>query len=208
MKIDLYSQSGEKTGTLDLPKEIFEIPFNEDLVHQALLRQLSNRRAATAFTKTKGEVSGRNMKPYRQKGTGYARQGSLRNPHFRGGGVAFGPRAVENYVTDMPKKQRRKALFCALSEKARQNDILGLESFEAKTPKTKDFAAMLKKLPIERDVLVVLPEKDNILAKASRNIPSTKTILVNYLNIQDLQKFDKVLLLKGAVEKMKEVFLK
>ena len=207
MKVDLYTQTGEKNGTLELPKEIFEIPFNKDLVHQALVRQLANNRAPIAFAKTKGEVRGGGKKPYAQKGTGRARQGSTRNPHMKGGGVAFGPRNVRNFEKLMPKRQRRKALFCALSEKARSNEIMALEGYETEKSKTKDFAALLKKLPIAQDVLIVIPEKNIILQKCTRNISNAKTIIANYLNIQDLQKFQKILLFKAAVAKMKEVFL-
>lgn len=207
MKIDLYSQKGEKSGTLDLPKEIFEIEFNADLVHQALIRQLANRRVAIAHTKARGEIRGGGRKPYRQKGTGNARQGSIRSPQFRGGAVIFGPTKFRNFEKDMPKKQRRKALFSALSEKARNNEILGLEGYEAEKFKTKDFATMLRKLPIEKDVLIVIASKNPTIQKSSQNIPFAKTILANYVNIQDLQRYEKVLLFKDSVDKLKEVFL-
>jgi len=207
MKIDLYKQTGEKSGQIELPKEIFEIEFNEDLVHQALVRQLANRRIPTAHTKTRAEVRGGGRKPFKQKGTGNARQGTIRAPHMRGGGVVFGPTNERNFKKDMPKKQRRKALFCALSEKARNNEIIALEGYEAKDPKTKPFTEMLKKLPIERDVLIVLSEKNSIVTKSSRNIPFVKTIFANYVNIQDLQKYQKVLFFKDAIEKLKTTFL-
>ncbi len=207
MKVDLYTQTGDKNGTLELPKEIFEIPFNKDLVHQALVRQLANERTSIAHTKTKGEVRGGGKKPFRQKGTGNARQGSTRNPHMKGGGVVFGPRSIRNFEISMPKKQRRKALFSALSEKARNSEIIALEGFTAEKPRTKDFANMLKLLPIERTVLVVIPEKNTIVQKSSRNIANAKTITANYLNIQDLRKYKKVLLFKDSVAKIKETFL-
>lgn len=207
MKITLYSQKGEMTGEIELPKEIFEVPFNKDLVHQALLRQLSNKRVAIAHTKTRAEVRGGGRKPFRQKGTGNARQGTIRAPHMRGGGVVFGPRNTRNFTKDMPKKQRRKALFCALSEKARDNEIIALEGYQAEKPQTKTFSAMLQKLPIERDVLIVIPEKNQIIQQSSKNIPFAKTILANYLNIKDLQKYEKVLLLKDAIDKIKETYL-
>ncbi|MEK7547585.1 MAG: 50S ribosomal protein L4 [Patescibacteria group bacterium] len=207
MKIDIYKQSGEKSGTIELPKEIFEIPFNKDLIHQALQRQLSNKRKPIAHTKTKGEVRGGGRKPYKQKHTGRARQGSIRAPHFKGGGVTFGPRNVRNFVKDMPKKQRRLALFSALSEKARNNEIIALEDYKTERPRTKDFAAMLKKLPIKRNVLVIIPEKDPSIQKSSKNIAFAKTILASYANIHDLQKYGSILLLKKTVEKMKETFL-
>ena len=158
MKVDLFKQSGEKSGSLELPKEIFEVDYNEELIHQALVRQLANKRVAIAHTKTRGEVRGGGRKPFKQKGTGNARQGSTRSPNLRGGGVVFGPRNNRNFEKDMPKKQRRKALFSALSEKARNNEVIGLESYEAKEPKAKDFAAMLKKLEIERLSLIHISE--------------------------------------------------
>ncbi len=207
MKVDLYKQSGEKSGTLDLPKEIFEIPFNEELIHQALVRQLANKRVAIAHTKTRAEVRGGGRKPFRQKGTGNARQGTIRSPLMKGGGIVFGPRNNRNFSKDMPKKQRRKALFSALSEKVRNNEVIGLESYEAKEPKAKDFAAMLKKLPIERNALVVIPEKNTIIQKSSSNLANAKTILAGYLNIHDLQKYKKVIFLKDSVAKLQEIFL-
>jgi len=207
MKVALYSQKGEEKGTLDLPKEIFELPFNKDLVHQALVRQLANSRIAIAHTKTKGEVRGGGAKPFKQKGTGRARQGSTRSPHMRSGGVTFGPRNDRNFSKDMPKKQRRKALFCALSEKARNKQVIGLEEYKVETPNTKAFSELLKKLPIKKDVLVVISEKNLSLQKSISNLSKAKTILAAYINIQDLQKYDTVLILKDAVEKLKETFL-
>jgi len=207
MKATLYSQKGEMTGEVELPKEIFEVPFNKDLVHQALVRQLANKRTATAHTKTRAEVRGGGRKPFRQKGTGNARQGTIRAPHMRGGGVVFGPRNTRNFTKDMPKKQRRKALFCALSEKARDNEIIAIEGYKAEKPQTKVFSAMLQKLPIEKDVLIVIPEKNQIIQQSSRNIPFVKTILANYINIKDLQKYEKILLFKDTIDKIKETYL-
>lgn len=207
MKVDLYTQSGTKSGSLELPKEIFEVPFNKDLVHQALVRQLANSRSPIAHVKTRGEVSGGGRKPFRQKGTGNARQGTIRAPHMRGGGAVFGPRNTRNFSKDMPKKQRRKALFSALSEKARQGEIIGLEEYKAEAPKTKDFAALLKKLPVERNALVVLPGKDESVQKSASNLPNVKTILANYLNIHDLQKYRTIVIMKDAVKKLEETFV-
>lgn len=207
MKVDLYTQKGEKNGQVDLPKEIFDIPFNKDLVHQALIRQLANKRVAIAHTKSRSDVRGGGRKPFKQKGTGNARQGTIRAPHMRGGGVVFGPNKNRNFVKDMPKKQRRKALFCALSEKARDNEIIALEGYTSEKAQTKPFADMLKKLPIERNVLVVISEKDAIVQKSSSNLPNVKTILANYVNIQDLQKYRKVMIFKDAIDKLKETFL-
>ncbi len=208
MKIDLYNQKGDKSGALELPSKMFEVPFNKDLIHQALVRQLANRRVAIAHVKTRGDVRGGGRKPFKQKGTGNARQGTIRAPHMKGGGVVFGPSKDRNFSKDMPRKQRRKALFSALSEKARSNQIIGLESYEAEAPKTKDFAAMIAKMPIERNVLVVIPAKNKLIQQASSNLANVKTIIANYLNIHDLQKYRQVIIMKDAVETLKEVFCK
>jgi len=207
MKVALFAQSGEKKGEIELPKQIFEVPFNKDLIHQALQRQLSNARNPVAHTKTKGEVSGRNEKPRPQKGSGRSRQGSTRNPQWIGGGVAFGPRNNRNFTKDMPKKQRRTALFSALSEKARNEQIIALEEYKTAKPKTKDFAVLLKKLPIKRNALFVIATKDAMIQKSSRNLKNAKTIIANYINIQDLQKYETVILLKDAIDSMKKLFV-
>lgn len=207
-KIALYNQQGEKKGDINVSDNIFGAKFNKDLIHQALVRQLSNARSGTnAHTKTKGEVRGGGRKPFRQKGTGNARQGSIRNPHYIGGGVAFGPRNEKNYQKDMPKKQRRLALFSALSAKLSDNQMFALEEYKAEAVKTKNFLEMLHKLPIDDDVLIVLAEKNEIISKSSRNIPFVKTIIVNYLNIADLQKYKHVIFLKDSLEKIEKTFI-
>jgi len=206
MKVELYAQTGVKKGDIDLPKDIFEVPFNEDLVHQALVYQLANARHAIADTKTRAEVRGGGAKPFAQKGTGRARQGSTTNVHMRGGGVVFGPTSERNFSKKMPKKMRRKALFSALSVKAKEGMILALESYDAE-PKTKPFADLIAKLPIKRDVLIVTAGRDKKIELSAKNLPKVKTIHVNYLNIKDLQKFDNVLFMKAAIEKIEDVFI-
>lgn len=209
LTIDLYNQKGEKNGTLEASESIFAQKVNKDLMHQALVREHANRRLGMiAHTKTKGEVSGTGKKPFKQKHTGRARQGSLRNPHQPGGGIALGPRNNRNYTQMMPKKQRRLALFSALTVKFQEGKILALENYENDKVKTKTFVDMLHKLPIDKDVLVVLSGKNDLIQKSSRNVPFAKTLMVNYLNISDLQKYDHVLFLKDAIKKMEEVFLK
>jgi len=208
-KIAIYNQEGKKVKDFEAKDIFFGVEFNSDLVQQALIRQLANRRVAPiAHTKTKGEVVGGKKKPFRQKGTGYARQGATNNPHMIGGGVSFGPRNARNYKRMMPKKQRRLALFSALSQKAREDKVFGLDNYDVKEIKTKTFTAMLSKLPIEKDVLFVLPSKNEIITKSSRNLPNVKTILTNYLNIADLQKYDKVVFLEESFQKLEEVFTK
>lgn len=207
-KITIYNQIGEKLRETDVPATIFEVDFNKDLVQQALVRQLANKRLGMiAHTKTKGEVVGGKKKPFRQKGTGHARQGASNNPHQKGGGVAFGPRNVRNFKQDMPKKQRRLALFSTLSQKLRDNQVIGLDKYESPEIKTKTFAETIGKMPIEKDVLVVLSAKDENLTKSARNLPNVKTLLVNYLNIADLQKYETVLFLEEAISEMEKHFL-
>lgn len=206
MKVDLYTQKGEKKGQVEIKKEFSEVPYNEDLIHQALIRQHANARSPIAHTKTRGEVRGGGRKPFRQKGTGSARQGSRRTPHFKGGGVVFGPRNTRNFEVDMPKKQRKKALFSALSAKVTGNALIALENYESEAPKTKLFAELVGKLPIKRNALFVIAEKNPAIQKSSANIPNVKTILVNYLNVVDLQKYRTVVFLKDAIAKMEEVF--
>jgi large subunit ribosomal protein L4 len=207
-KIVIYNQNGEKKGEVAVSDTIFAAKFNKDLIHQALLRQLSNARPGVfAHTKNKGEVRGGGRKPFRQKGTGNARQGSIRNPHYIGGGVAFGPRNVRNFQKEMPKKQRRLALFSALSAKLNENKVLALDEYKSDEIKTKSLMQCLHKLPIEKDVLIVLPEKNTTFQKSSNNLPFAKTIIVNYLNLADLQKYEHILFMEEALTKMEEIFL-
>lgn len=208
LKIDLYNQSGEKKGEVKVSEAIFGQKFNKDLIHQALVRQMANARLGMiAHTLTKGEVRGGGRKPFRQKGTGKARQGSTRNPHWPGGGIAFGPRNNRNYTQMMPKKQRRLALFSALSTKLKEGKVMALDKYDVKEVKTKNLMSLLQKLPIENDVLLVLPEKNDVIQKSGRNLPYVKTILVNYLNLADLQKYDNLLFLEEALNKMEGIFL-
>lgn len=207
MKISLYSQNGSKTGDLEVSEKIFGQKVNQALVHRILLLQLSNKRHPIAHTLTKGEVRGGGKKPHKQKHTGWARQGSIRNPHWKGGGVAFGPRNVRNFQLRASKKERRKALFCALSSKYTDGHIAALESYNNEPHKTKIFAAMLKKLPFEKNILFVAPEKNEMFFRSSRNIQRVKTILVNYLNIADILNHHDVIFMKDALAKLEKVFL-
>lgn len=207
-KITIYNQKGENLREIEAPAAIFEVSFNRDLVQQALLRQLANRRLGMiAHAKTKGEVVGGKKKPFRQKGTGNARQGATNNPHQVGGGVSFGPRNVKNYKQDMPKKQRRLALFSALSQKLRDQQVIGLDKYENSEAKTKQLALMISSIPTGKDLLLVMPVKNELISKSARNLPNVKTILVNYLNIADLQKYETVLFMEDAIKKMEEIFL-
>jgi large subunit ribosomal protein L4 len=206
MKADLYTSEGAKNGTVDLPAAIFGIKANVGLMHEALQRQLALGRANTASVKTKTEVAGGGRKPWRQKGTGRARQGSIRSAQWRGGGVIFGPTTERNYEMRMPKKMRRKALFSALSVKAEDKSIIALEAFASEVPKTKAFAGLLAKMECSRRTLVVISANDPVLQRSSRNLPGVKTILAQYLNIHDILSADRVVFLKDAISKTEEIF--
>lgn len=207
MKIDLYTQTGEKKGQLELNPKIFEVKIKPDLIHRGLVYQLSHDRIPLAHTKTRKDIRGGGRKPFRQKGTGRARQGTIRAPHMRGGGIVFGPTKNRNFAKRMPKKERRAAFFSALSAKALDNQILALEKYENDIIKTKPFAAMLKKLPLKRSILIVLSEKNETIERSSYNIPKVKTILANYLNIKDLLNHEKVLFFESAFQTLEKTFL-
>lgn len=208
MKIDLYQQSGEKKGTVDVSDIMFGAPMNDELVRLALIRQLASKRQSNAHSKTRAEVRGGGKKPWKQKGTGRARFGSTRNPVWRGGGVAFGPTNDRNYKKQMPKKARRSALFAGLSQKAAEKQVFALDKFEVKAPKTSEFASLLTKLPVKRSLLVVASDKNLNLEKSAGNIPNVKVILVNYLNLHDLLKYEQIMFMESALKKAEELFLK
>lgn len=206
MKATLYNQKGEKKGELTLSKKLFEVEASEGLIHEYLIYQQANARMPIAHVKNKSDVSGGGKKPFRQKGTGRARQGSTRNPHMHGGGVAFGPKKWQNFSKMMPKKMRVKALLAILSNKAKENKILALDKFEAESPKTKMFAEMIAKLPVERNVLVVADRGETTLRTASRNFAKSKTITSGYLNPADLLKYDSVLMTETAIKNLEETY--
>ncbi len=208
MKLDLYTQSGEKKGSVEAPDAMFKVEINDELIRLSVIRQLANRRQASAHVKTRGEVRGGGRKPWRQKGTGRARFGSTRNPIWRSGGIAFGPRNVRNFTLDMPKKARRSALFSCLSQKAADSKVFALDAYTAKEPKTKDFATMVAKLPAGRSLLVVLEKKDANLEKSANNLPNVKTILVDYLNPHDLLSYENVMFMEASLKRAEEIFLK
>ena len=206
--INLYTQSGEKKGEIEVNDEIFNVKnANHMLIHSALIRQGSNARHNIAHTKTRGEVRGGGAKSRPQKGSGRSRQGGIRNIHMRGGGVCFGPRNNRNFFLMMPKKQRRKALFSTLTLKQKDGQVSALESFDSQEIKTKIFVAMLDKLPLSGKLLIAIPEKNKIFELCARNIPNVKVILVQNLNIKDVLEYDNVLFLKEALTKAEEIFV-
>jgi len=209
MTIDVFSATGQKSGTMELPKDLFEATINRGLIHQVLVRQQSNRRRAVAHAKGRSEVQGSTRKLYAQKHTGRARRGSVRSPLLRGGGKAFGPKKDRNFEKDMPKAMRRAALFACLSLKAKAGAIIGLEAYPDAV-KTKDAVVLLKKLPVEfgRRIVLVTPGAHRALQLSCRNLPNVKTLHAAYLNPEDILASKHLIFLGGAVEKAVEVFAK
>lgn len=203
MKVDIYSMNGKKLEKqVNLPKEIFEAPINTDLMHQAYVRQMANGRAGTHKTKTRSEVRGGGRKPWRQKGTGRARQGSIRAAQWVGGGGVHTPRP-RDYSKKMPQKMRRAALRSALSAKAAENEIVLVDAIALKDVKTSEMAKAFNKLAGESTVLLVLGAKDEnyeMVTRASRNLPGVTTLLANYLNIRDLLGHEKVVMQVDAIK--------
>lgn len=191
-----------------LPKEIFDVPMNTDLLHQVVVSQMANRRVATAHTKNRSEVRGGGIKPWKQKGTGRARHGSRRSPIWIGGGVTHGPTNERNFKKVLPKNIKRKALFVALSEKSRNNLITVIDSFDVKEIKTKKMIEMLNNLGINGSCLIVLPKIDSNIILSTRNIPKVKTIQAKDINCLDIVSSKYLLMDKEALEIIKETFKK
>jgi large subunit ribosomal protein L4 len=201
----VVDQAGVETGTVELPEAIFGIEPNLPVMHQALIRQLANGRQGTSSTKTRSEVRGGGRKPWRQKGTGRARQGSTRAPHWEGGGVVFGPHP-RSFRIDMPRKQRRLALRSALSAKAQDGGLIVLESFEIEAPRTRAVADLIRGVDSPRKVLVVLGSHNEMFEKSARNIPEVRLTLAGNLSVRDIIGADKVLITRDAIEHIEEAF--
>ena len=199
MQVPLYNQAGQQIGTTELRDEIFAIEPNKPVMHQALVRQLANARQGNADTKTRAEVAGGGAKPWKQKGTGRARQGSTRSPQWRHGGVAFGP-TPRSYAQKMPLKMRRLALRSALSVKAAEGQIRVVEDLKLDAPKTREMENILGGLQIQASALIVLPESNPTVQKSAANIPDVKTLRATYLNVRDLIGYDFLVLPLGAVK--------
>ena len=203
--ISVYDMTGKQTGTMELNAEIFGIEPNVAVMHSAVINYLANQRQGTQSTKTRSEVSGGGRKPWRQKGTGHARQGSTRSPQWTHGGIALGPKP-RSYRFALPKKVRRLALKSAFSSKVMADEMLVLESLSLDEIKTKSIVNMLNALGADRKVLLVLPEKDEKVILSARNIPGVKTALVNTLNVYDILNCDKFIVVKDAVAQLEEVY--
>ena len=207
--IKVYNKDGKEIEELSLNEQIFnDENINPSLMHEFVVMQLANARYNIAKTKTRWEVKASGRKLYRQKGTGNARVGDAASPIRRGGGVAFGPTGNENYHKAMPKKQRRKALFSALTVRVKDDDILSLDKYDFDAIATKNAINVLKNLNLSGEkILIVIPEKNEIITKSFRNIPGVKTILANYINVYDLLSYKKILFLKDSLSVIENIFL-
>jgi len=204
-KIDVYNVEGKKVSNIELNENIFGIKPNEKIVHIALVNYLANQRQGTSNTKTRAEVSGGGRKPWRQKGTGRARQGSIRAPQWFKGGIALGPKP-RSYSYKINKKERQLAIKSVLSSKVLENNLVVVDNLEFKEIKTKNMVKALTNLKVEGKTLVVLPEKNENVQKSARNIEGVKTSLTNTINVYDLLKYNKLILTVDSVKKIEEVY--
>ncbi|MBS1250340.1 MAG: 50S ribosomal protein L4 [Chloroflexi bacterium] len=204
MEVNVINMQGKKVDTIDLPVGIFDAPIRIDLMHQAFVRQMANKRLGTHSTKGRSEVSGGGRKPWRQKGTGRARQGSIRAAQWVGGGKVFTPKP-RSYRKNMPRKMRRAALRSALSAKWSAEEMFIVDEFSLEAPKTRLMAQALEQLAGEESVLLVFSEKNEeyeLLSRAIRNLPDAKILLVDYLNIGDLLGYEKVIMVRPSIDRI------
>ncbi len=205
--VNVLNMAGEVVGKVELSEAVFGVEPNTVAMHAAVVNFLANRRQGTQSTKTRSEVRGGGRKPWRQKGTGHARQGSIRAPQWKHGGIALGPKP-RKYHFALNKKLRRVALLSALSSKAAEGTIVVLDQLKLDEIKTKAMIGVLKAVGAEGKALVVMPEVDLNVVKSARNIPDVKTTLTNTLNVYDILYYDKFVIVKDAVEKIEEVYAK
>ena len=203
--IDVYNIEGKKVKSVELKEEIFGIEPNEAVVHNVLVNFLANQRQGTGSTKTRAEVRGGGRKPWRQKGTGRARQGSIRAPQWIKGGIALGPKP-RSYKYTVNKKEKRLAIKSLLSSKVLENELFVVDNLELKEIKTKEMAKALTNLKVEGKALIVLPEKNENVQKSARNIEGVKTSLVNTINVYDLLKYKNLVITLDTVKKLEEVY--
>ena len=202
--VAVYNMEGKEVGSLELNDAIFGVEVNEHLVHMAVVQQLANNRQGTQKAKTRSEVSGGGRKPWRQKGTGHARQGSTRAPQWTGGGVVFAP-VPRDYSFKINKKEKRAALKSALTSRVEAQKFVVLDELKLEAIKTKDFVKVLNNLNVSK-ALVVMGDKDVVIEKSAANVPDVKTTQATLLNVYDILKYDTVITTKAAVEKIEEVY--
>ncbi len=205
MQVPLFNQAGEEISQIELRDDIFGIEPNKAVMHQALVRQNANARQGTHATKTRGFVRGGGKKPWKQKGTGRARQGSTRAPHWKGGGVVFGPHP-RSYEQKMPKKMRHLALKSALAAKAQEHQIVVVEDIQLDDAKTANMRRILLSLKALPTALVLLPDANEALSRAAHNLENVKTLRTNYLNVRDLLGYEKLVLSKAALSAVETFF--
>lgn len=204
-KVSVFDMAGKKTGEIELSASVFGIEPNKSVMHEAVVNYLANQRQGTQSTLTRTEVSGGGRKPWRQKGTGHARQGSIRAPQWIHGGIALGPKP-RDYSYSLNRKVKRLAMKSAFSSKVLDENIIVVENLKLDEIKTKSVVAMLKALGADRKALIVMPETDINVVKSARNIPGVKTARVNTLNVYDILNHDKFIVAKDAVAKIEEVY--
>ena len=202
--VSVYNIVGKEVGSIELNDAVFGVEVNEHLVHMAVVHQLANNRQGTQSAKTRSEVSGGGRKPWRQKGTGHARQGSTRSPQWTGGGVVFAPKP-RDYSFKMNKKEKRIALLSALSSKVADNKIVVLDAFNLDEVKTKKFAEVMSNLKVDKALVVIEGENKNVVL-SGRNIPTVKVSATNEINTYDVLKYETLVVTKAAVEKLEEVY--
>ena len=203
-KVSVYNMEGSQVGEIELSDAVFGVKVNEHLVHMAVLQQLANNRQGTQKAKTRSEVSGGGRKPWRQKGTGHARQGSTRAPQWTGGGIVFAP-TPRDYSFKLNKKEKQLALKSALTSRVAEEKIFVLDALKMDEVKTKKFQAVLDALKVNK-ALVVLEENDQNVILSARNIPNVKTAQTNTINVYDILKYDTLVITKDAVSKIEEVY--
>ena len=204
-KVDLYNMKGETVGEIELNDNIFGIDVNKNAVHLAVQNQLANKRQGTQSTKTKSEVRGGGIKPWKQKGTGRARQGSIRSAQWIKGGSVLGPKP-RSYSYTIPKKLKKLALRSALTSKVNEQELMVLDKLKFDSIKTKQMVDVLNSLKAGSSVLIVIDGKNEMVEKSARNIPGVKTAFVNTINVFDILKYDKFIITKDAVDKVEEVY--
>lgn len=202
--VTVYNIEGKKVGTLELNDAVFGVEINNHLVHMAVVQQLANKRQGTQSAKTRAEVSGGGRKPWRQKGTGHARQGSTRSPQWKGGGVVFAPKP-RDYSFKMNKKEKALAIKSALTSRVNEEKIVVLDELSFNEAKTKKMKAVLDNFKVEK-ALLVLDKKDENVVLSARNLPKVRTVLTNSINVYDILKYDTLVLTKDAVAQIEEVY--
>ena len=202
--VSVYNIEGKEVGSIELNDAVFGVEVNEHLVHMAVVNQLANNRQGTQSAKTRSEVSGGGRKPWRQKGTGHARQGSTRAPQWTGGGIVFAPKP-RDYSFKMNKKEKRIALLSALSSKVAESKIVVLDEFKLDEIKTKKFVEVMNNLKVENALVVLEGENKNVVL-SGRNIPTVKVTATNEINTYDVLKYETLVVTKAAVEKLEEVY--